>query len=72
VAYGRYFAPHWSVAQTSEELVEVRRNPSRLWLVYTLPIEVKAYHPDIWQVIQKDFEVVKVFPGTLGGGRVFK
>jgi hypothetical protein len=71
VAYGRYFAPHWSVAQTSEELAAVRRYPSRLWLVYTLPIEVKAYHPDIWQVIQQDFEVVKVFPGTLGGGEVY-
>jgi hypothetical protein len=71
VAYGRYFAPHWSVAQTLEELTAVRRNPSRLWLVYTLPIEVKAYQPDIWQVIQKDFEVVKVFPGTLGGGEVY-
>jgi 4-amino-4-deoxy-L-arabinose transferase-like glycosyltransferase len=71
VAYGRYFAPHWSVAQTSEELAAVRRHRSRLWLVYTLPIEVKAYHPDIWQVIEQDFEVVKVFPGTLGGGEVY-
>jgi 4-amino-4-deoxy-L-arabinose transferase-like glycosyltransferase len=71
MAYGRYFAPHWSVAQTSEELAAVRRNASRLWLVYTLPIEVKAYHPDIWQVILQDFEVVKVFPGTLGGGEVY-
>jgi len=71
VAYGRYFAPHWLVAQTLEELAAVRQNSAKLWLVYTLPIEVKAYHPDIWQVIQKDFEVVKVFPGTLGGGEVF-
>jgi 4-amino-4-deoxy-L-arabinose transferase-like glycosyltransferase len=71
VAYGRYFAPHWSVVQTSEELAVVRRQPARLWLVYTLPIEVKAYHPDIWQIIQQDFEVVKVFPGSLGGGEVY-
>ena len=71
VAYGRYFAPRWSVAQTHEELDAVRRQNANVWLVYTLPVEVKAYRPDVWQAIQNEFEVVKVFPGTLGGGEVF-
>ncbi|HLE62243.1 MAG TPA: glycosyltransferase family 39 protein [Pyrinomonadaceae bacterium] len=71
VAYGRYFAPRWSVAQTHEELDAVRTANSNVWLVYTLPVEVRAYRPDVWHAIQSDFEVVKVFPGTLGGGEVF-
>jgi mannosyltransferase len=71
VAYGRYFAPRWSVAQTHEELDAVRRQNANVWLVYTLPVEVKAYRPDVWRAIQNEFEVVKVFPGTLGGGEVF-
>jgi hypothetical protein len=71
VAYGRYFAPRWSVVQTHEELEAVRRNNSSVWLVYTLPVEVKTYRPDVWQAIQNEFEVVKVFPGTLGGGEVY-
>ncbi|MFQ5666586.1 MAG: glycosyltransferase family 39 protein [Candidatus Binatia bacterium] len=71
VAYGRYYAPYWAVAQTRPELDAVRQRHAAVWLVYTLPIQVKAYRPDIWKVIDKEFEIVKVFPGTLGGGAVY-
>ena len=70
VAYERYYAPSWSVAQTEAELELVRRGGGNTWLVYTLPVEVKAYRPGVWQTIQSDFTIVKVFPGTLGGGEV--
>lgn len=71
VMYGRYFAPEWSVAQTQAELDAVWRGHSATWLVYTLPIEVRVYRPEVWHVISQDFEVVKIFPGTLGGGEVY-
>jgi len=71
VAYGRYFATQWASAQTQAELDAARQGHSDVWLVYTIPIQVKSYRPEIWRAIQKDFEVVKVFPGTLGGGEVF-
>jgi hypothetical protein len=71
VDYGSYFAPHWSVVATQAEIDAVRQNQSGIWLVYTLPIHVKAWHPEVWDLIQRDFEVVKVFPGTLGGGEVY-
>ena len=70
VAYERYYAPAWSVAQTESELESVRRSAGNTWLVYTLPVEVKTYRPGVWQTIQNDFTIVKVFPGTLGGGEV--
>jgi 4-amino-4-deoxy-L-arabinose transferase-like glycosyltransferase len=69
-AYQRYFAPNWQVVQTRAELDAVRRSHPRVWLVYTLPIEVKTYRPEIWDAIQEDFEIDKVFPGTLGDGAV--
>ncbi len=69
--YGRYFAPHWSVAETQSELESIRQAHKKVWLVYTLPIQVKAYRPDIWRIIEQDFEIVKVFPGTLGDGEVY-
>jgi mannosyltransferase len=69
--YGRYFAPHWSVADSQTELEAIRQAHASVWLVYTLPIEVKAYRPEIWRSIEQDFQIVKVFPGTLGGGEVF-
>jgi 4-amino-4-deoxy-L-arabinose transferase-like glycosyltransferase len=71
VDYGRYFAPHWSVAQTEAELDAIRRSRPTTWLIYTLPIQVKARLPELWNTIQNDFQVVKVFPGTLNDGEVY-
>ena len=69
-AYKEYYAPHWDVAQNRHELELLRASHASVWLVYTLPIQVRAYHPDIWELIARDFEVISVFPGTLGGGAV--
>jgi mannosyltransferase len=71
VAYGRYFAPGWSVAQSENELQTIRNDNPNIWLVYTLPIQMAAYRPEIWSTIQKEFQTVEVFPGTLGGGSIY-
>lgn len=71
VAYRRYYAPHWTEIQSARELETFRQSHATVWLVYTIPIEVKAYRPDVWQAVERDYEVVRVFPGTLGGGEVF-
>jgi mannosyltransferase len=70
VAYSRYFAPEWQFAENAEELQRVLSTHPRVWLVYTLPVELEAYHPDVWEVVHRDFDTVRVFPGTLGGGEV--
>lgn len=41
-----------------------------MWLVYTIPLELQQFHPALWNLIKTDFEVIKVFPGTLGGGQI--
>jgi len=69
-AFARYFAPDWPTPQTAAELEALRRSHPTVWLVYTLPIQLRAWHPDIWEAIESRFEVVRVFPGTLGGGQV--
>ncbi len=71
MAYSRYFAPHWLVAQTQAELDAVRRDHPAVWLVYTIPIQLKALNPEFWRMIEEEFEIVKVFPGTLGGGEIY-
>jgi len=71
MAYGRYYAPDWLVPQNRLELDEIRRTHPSLWLVYTLPIQLRAFHPETWDVIDADFEVVRFFPGSLGDGEVF-
>lgn len=70
-AYGRYFALHWLVAETEAELTAIEHKYETVWLVYTIPIQVKAYCPEIWGEVERDYQVVKVFPGTLGGGEVY-
>jgi mannosyltransferase len=69
--YGKYFAPDWSVAKTVPELERVEQINKKVWLVYTLSPEIKAFRPEMWQAIQKDYEIVQVFPGTLNGGEIF-
>ncbi|MGQ0542311.1 MAG: glycosyltransferase family 39 protein [Blastocatellia bacterium] len=69
--YPKYFAPEWTVAKTGEELEKIDQESHKIWLVYTIPIEIRAFRPDLWTVIQRDYKVVKVFPGTLNGGEVF-
>jgi hypothetical protein len=32
---------------------------------------VKAFRPELWSMIENDYEIVQVFPGTLNGGEVF-
>jgi len=71
VVYGRYFTPSWPVASTASELETLEDSSDSEWLIYTLPIEIKAFKPDLWRVIERDYSVVKIFPGTLNGGEVF-
>jgi 4-amino-4-deoxy-L-arabinose transferase-like glycosyltransferase len=71
VAYRRYFAPDWPAPDSAAELEQLVASHARLWLVYTLPVELKAYRPEIWRLVERDFETVEVFPGTLGGGEVY-
>ena len=70
-AYSEYYAPWWPVAQTPNELATLRQNRDRTYVVYTLPIELRAAHPDLWKTMESEFDTVKVFPGTLGGGEVY-
>jgi hypothetical protein len=69
--YRRYLAQHWAVVETESELAAIQSEHETVWLVYTIPIQVKAYCPEIWDEVEKDYQVVKVFPGTLGGGEVY-
>jgi mannosyltransferase len=69
--YEKLFAPSWSVAETGADLENIQKKSEKIWLIYTLSPEIKAFHPDMWQMIEKDYEVVKIFPGTLNGGEIF-
>jgi 4-amino-4-deoxy-L-arabinose transferase-like glycosyltransferase len=71
MVYQRYLAPHWSFPKTAMELRDALKRDPNLILLYSLPIELRAFHPEVWRVVEADFETIRVFPGTLGGGEVF-
>ena len=70
-AYKSYYAPEWRELSTAADLEGVLRSYDRVWLVYTLQIQIQGFLPDVWKAIQRDFTTVRVFPGTLGGGEVY-
>jgi hypothetical protein len=70
LAYARYYAPEWPDVEHRADLESIKRDHQGVWLVYTLPVHVKAWLPEMWDLIESDYEVVQVFPGTLGGGDV--
>ena len=69
--YSRYFAPQWLVAKSETELRNLEQNSGKIWLVYTLSPEIKAFRPELWWMIERHYKIVRVFPGTLNGGEIF-
>jgi 4-amino-4-deoxy-L-arabinose transferase-like glycosyltransferase len=69
-AYSRYYAPAWPHVQNVSDLTSIEQAHSSVWLVYTLPVHLEAWLPDVWERVESEYEVVRVFPGTLGGGDV--
>jgi 4-amino-4-deoxy-L-arabinose transferase-like glycosyltransferase len=70
-AYSLYYAPAWPVARSADEFTALLRPGGRAFLVYTMPIELRAFHDDLMKIVNADFEIVRVFPGTLGDGDVY-
>jgi 4-amino-4-deoxy-L-arabinose transferase-like glycosyltransferase len=70
-AMNGYYAPHWRAVQTAEELRSLLRSGREIWLVYTLPAQIRGFHPEIWAIIQSQFKLERSFPGTLSGGEVY-
>lgn len=68
--FAKYYAPNWLTTRDASELDELQRRSSDVWLVYTMPFEIQAFSPELWNTIQDDYEIVRTFPGTLNGGEV--
>lgn len=68
--FAKYYAPDWITTRNVSRLEELERSGSRVWLVYTMPFEIEAFSPELWKVINDDYEIVRRFPGTLNGGDV--
>lgn len=69
-AYTRYYAVPWIAIESKAALSKVLEAHKKVWFVYALPVHFRSHYPDLLDVIERRFEMIKVFPGTLAGGEV--
>jgi hypothetical protein len=69
--YQKLYRKNWQEAATIQELNAIRLQNTRTWVVYTMPLHLESYFPEILSSLESEFELVEIFPGTLGGGAVF-
>ena len=67
----QYYARPWENIETAERLQEICGQGRAVWIVYTFPRYLDAWRPTLMEIIRNRFTVIRVFPGTLGGGAVF-
>ena len=68
--YQQFYKMDWSEVTVAADLDKDQFRGKRTWLVYTMPVVLRAAHPEIMNRIRREFEVVKEFPGTLSGGNI--
>ena len=71
VTYRLYYAPWLRFPQTPEELRSLEDGGRRVWVLLTLPRDMRLRFPALTRVIETDFEPVARFRGTLGDGDVY-
>ena len=69
--YKKYYQTDWRVVENLEDLKTLRSGAKRTWFVYTFPQVLKSVAPDILTSVQRDFQMVETFDGTLNGGTVY-
>jgi mannosyltransferase len=70
-AFQRYYGRSWPLLETRAQLDEQLMRDRGTWLIYAMPIYIRASQPEMWDAIQSRFTLVRVFPGTLSGGEIF-
>jgi mannosyltransferase len=71
VTYRLYYAPWLRFPATVAELRALEGGGRRVWVLLTLPRDMRLRFPDLTRVIEADFEPVARFRGTLGDGDVY-
>ena len=68
--YELYYETDWLAVDTVDEIMEQRAVAGYTWVLYTLPSFIKQGKPGMAALLEKDFETVRVFPGSLNDGEI--
>jgi hypothetical protein len=66
-----YLGADCLAVESVEQLEEIERAHVGVWLAYTFPTRLWAEYPGLRDKLERDYEVVEAFGGTLGGGDVY-
>jgi len=69
--YRLYYMPAWTSVTTADDLRAVQARARRVWILYTLPTQLRDNHPDLLDLIHSEFQEIRVFDGSLHGGAVY-
>lgn len=70
--YGHYYAPQFVRVETGAELERLRiRTPGATWLLISFPHQLLSARHDVSVELDRHFDKIAVFPGTLGDGAVW-
>jgi len=68
--YNKYYAREWPVVENVQELNQYRSKDGNTWVLYTFPRYFNADRPELARALDLDYEIVRIFPGTLGDGNI--
>ena len=68
--YKNLYVRDWPEVDTLAQLDSIRSRSRHTWLLYTFSTHLSAVYPEIMRAINKDFQTVKQFPGTVGDGSI--
>lgn len=69
--YEMLYQDDWQRVRTLSELHAIQARAPRTWLIYTTPVEVQSVYPEIMDSINRDFQRVQLFSGSVGDGTIF-
>lgn len=67
----KYYAPDLAFPENAEALDALLGQEHRVWVLYSFTRDMRRHFPDIQNYIEKEFQMQRVFPGTLGDGTVY-
>ena len=66
----RYYSESWPSVTSAEELEDLERTHPRVWILYTFPVRLQAVSPGLWQRINRQYDNVASFYGSVAGGTI--
>jgi hypothetical protein len=71
VPYLDYYKTGWRQIIAPKDLESLSPTGGSVFVVTAFPERTSRANADVWSVLEKDFDVVKFYPGSLGDGGIF-